>query len=416
MICFRPNFGGGHTTNEVLGVGIIGAGGIVKRHAVAYRSLPEFCRLVAVADIDISRANAAKREHGFAEAYSEYRELLARGDIHVVSVCTPPHAHSRIVIAALEAGKHVLCEKPMARTLEEADLEIEAAARQKSQKFSCVYQYRSDPAHRRVRAMVSSDSLGKIVLATLRVRAKRMRGYYAAAPGRGSRTIDGGGVLINQAIHQLDALISFLGQPVEASAAMDTFLQPTEGEDTLVGWVKFESGALAAIDCTVCAHDDGFAVEVLGENASATVSGTIDRHDCTWAVQSKSSAAKRALQITGLRDFPDLPQAQPLWRTRADKLVCKLRGRKYLPPWYWGHTPHIREFLTSIGSSDPAPVPPVEARQSLELATGLYAAAITGETVRFPIRQGDPYYAGFAESERTSTTDVDHSRTSFGAA
>src|SRR5215467_12948391 len=128
-----------------LGIGIIGAGGIVRRHAVAYRCLPEIAKLVAVADIEAARASAAKREHGFTDTYTDYQELLRRDDIDVISICTPPHLHSRMVIDSLKAGKHVLCEKPMARTLEDADAEIEAAAHREHLKFSCVYQYRSDP-------------------------------------------------------------------------------------------------------------------------------------------------------------------------------------------------------------------------------------------------------------------------------
>jgi UDP-N-acetyl-2-amino-2-deoxyglucuronate dehydrogenase len=391
---------------SVLGVGVIGAGGIVRRHAVAYRCLPELAKLIAVADIDESRATAAKREHGFEEIYTDYRDLLSRDDIAVVSICTPPHVHSSIVIDALNAGKHVLCEKPMARTLEEADQEIETAERHPQLKMACVYQYRSDPTHLRVRQMIRDEALGRILMATVRVRAQRMPAYYAIAPGRGSRRIDGGGVLINQAIHQLDALISFLGTPVEVSAAMATFLQPTEGEDTLVGCIRFESGAFATIDCTVCAHDEWFAIEVLGENAQTTVRGTTDRHYCTWTLESKSSAVQRALRANGLRDFPDLPTGPKLSQVRAQKVICKLRGRKWLPPRHWGHTPHVRDFLNSVRTAGDPPVPPREARRSLELAAGLYAAAMTGETVRFPIDHNHPYYQGVSSQERDTPVEV----------
>ncbi len=219
---------------SVLGVGIIGAGVIMRRHATAYRCLPEFARLVAVADIDQARAIEAKREHGFQEGYTNYRDLLSREDIDLVSICTPPQSHTPIIIDALEAGKHVLCEKPMARTLEDADRTIPVADRHPRLALSFVYQYRSDPTHLRVRQLIQNKDLGRILMANVRVRAKRMPAYYAATPGRASWTTDGGGVLINQAIHQLDALIFFLGTPVEVSAAMETFLQPTESEDTLV--------------------------------------------------------------------------------------------------------------------------------------------------------------------------------------
>src|SRR5260370_145164 len=165
VLCFQPNRGY-RMGKSVLGVGVIGAGGIVRRHAVAYRCLPEFARLVAVADLDESRANAAKREHGFQETYTDYRDLLSRDDIAIVSICTPPHVHAPVVIDALNAGKHVLCEKPMARTLEEADQEIEAAERHPELKMSCVYQYRSDPTHRRGRQLIRHPTLGNVLIPT----------------------------------------------------------------------------------------------------------------------------------------------------------------------------------------------------------------------------------------------------------
>ena len=377
-----------------VGVGIIGAGAIVWRHATAYRCLPELARLVAVADIDASRAAAAKREHGFQDAYSDYRDLLSRDDIQVVSICTPPHLHTPIVCDALAADKHVLCEKPMAPTLASADQAIEAADRHPRVQVSYVYQYRSDPTHTRVRHMVQNAHLGRILMGTVQVRAQRTPAYYANKPDRGSWGVDGGGVLINQAVHQLDALISFLGNPIEVSAAMSTFLQPTEGEDTLVGWIRFESGAFATINCTVCAHDEWFAIEVLGENAQMTVRGDPNKHFCIWTVRSKSSAVQRALWSSGLRASPDVPTGPGRSAVLAQKLICKIREQQWLPPRHWGHTPHVRDFLRSVASSQPVPVPPREARRSLELAVALYSAAITGEKVRLPIDRHHSFYSG----------------------
>src|SRR5260370_22335417 len=166
VLCFQPNRGY-RMGKSFPGVGVIGAGGIVRRPEVAYRCLPEFARLVAVADLDESRANAAKREHGFQETYTDYRDLLSRDDIAIVSICTPPRVHTPIVVDALNAGKHVLCEKPMARTLEEADQEIEAAERHPELKMSCVYQYRSHPTPPRARQMIRRQSLAQILLATV---------------------------------------------------------------------------------------------------------------------------------------------------------------------------------------------------------------------------------------------------------
>jgi UDP-N-acetyl-2-amino-2-deoxyglucuronate dehydrogenase len=393
-VTLSDNLGEQAVERSILGVGIIGAGGIVRRHAYAYRSLPELAKFVAVADIDESRAAAAKREHGCQDAYTDYRELLKRDDIQVVSVCTPPNVHAPIVIDALAAGKHVLCEKPISRTLEEADRTIQAADRYPQSQASFVFQYRSDPTHLRIRQMIQNEVLGRILMATVRVRAKRTPAYYATRSGRGSWATDGGGVLINQAVHQLDALVSFLGKPVEVSAVMDTFLQPTEGEDTLVGWIRFESGALATIDCTVCAHDEWFAIEIVGENAQTAVRGDPNQHYCTWTLASKSSATQRALWASGLRAYPDVSTGPPRSRILAQKLQCKLRGWQWLPPRHWGHTPHVRDFLECVLSSRPVPVPPREARRSLELAVALYASALAGDRVRLPIDHAHPCYRG----------------------
>lgn len=254
--------------------------------------------------------------------------------------------------------------------------------------------------------MIQNKHVGRILMATVHVRAQRMPAYYANRPGRGSWMVDGGGVLINQAVHQLDALISFLGNPTEVSAVMSTFLQPIEGEDTLVGWIKFESGSFATIDCTVCSHDEWFAIQVLGENAQTTVHGYPNRHDCTWVVESKSSAVQRALWRSGLSAFPDVPTGPQRSTVLAQKLVCKLRGHEWLPPRHWGHTPHVREFLQAIVLSRPVPVPPREARRSLELVVALYAAAITGEKVRLPIDRHHFCYAGIPSVRGHSTSQT----------
>ena len=378
----------------VLGVGIIGAGSISGNHALAYRCLPELAELVAVADVDWSRAKAAKQQHGFKDSYTDYSDLLSRNDIDVVSICTPPNIHTQVVVDSLRAGKHVLCEKPIARTLAEADHTIQVSDLYPQLKLSIVYQYRSDPTHARVRSMIRNQHLGRILMATVRVRAQRTRGYYASGQGRGSWAVDGGGVLINQAIHHLDSLISFLGTPIEVSAVMDTFVQPTKGEDTIVGWVKFESGALAIVDCTVCAHEESFAIQVLGENAQTTISGTPLVHYCSWSLESRSSAVDRALRLAGLRNYPDLPKGPTRSSLLVQKAVCKLRGSPWVPPRHWGHTPYVQMFLESIESSQDVPVPPREARRSLELAVALYVAALTGETVRMPIPTTNGFYDG----------------------
>lgn len=371
--------------NPTLGIGIIGAGGIMGHHAIAYRCLSKLARLVAVADIDETRASKAKKEHGFVESYSDYRRLLDRIDVDVVSICTRPNSHASIVIDALSAGKHVLCEKPMACTLEEADRTIEMADRYQRLKLSYVYQNRSDPVYLRIRELVQNRELGRILMATMHVNDHAPESYYSADCDRGSWRVDAGGVLISRGIHQLDALIYLLGAPVETSAEMQTFLKPTDAEDTLVGWIKFDSGALASLECTVCAHQREVEVAIFGENAETFVRTSSNAYGRTWGLMSKSSAVERALQAKALRAHPDTRKRSHRFITLSEKLVCHMLGRKWLPSVNWGHTPYIRQFLESILLAYPVPVSAREARRSLELATGLYEAALSHRLVRFPI-------------------------------
>src|SRR5262249_14422420 len=144
-----------------LGVGIIGAGDIMKRHAFAFQALPDRARLVAVADIDRARAEAARKQFGFEAAYDDPAALLVRPDIDVVTICTRPNTHASLVVDALGAGKHVLCEKPIAHTLADADAVVAAAERHPDRTVSFVYQWRLDPAVRMVRGLLDAEQLGR---------------------------------------------------------------------------------------------------------------------------------------------------------------------------------------------------------------------------------------------------------------
>ncbi|HEY3245260.1 MAG TPA: Gfo/Idh/MocA family oxidoreductase [Phycisphaerae bacterium] len=377
-----------------LGVGIIGAGNIIKRHATAYRALRDQARLVAVADIALNRAEKAKELYGFEQAYDDYRPLLARDDIEVVSVCTPANFHAPVVIDCLRAGKHVLCEKPMATTLAEADAIVAAADQHAKSKVSFVFQLRSDPSHRRVRRMIEAGHVGRILMAKVCVWLRKEKAYYTNVPGRGSWKNDGGGVLVNQAIHQTDALISFLGEPVEVSAVMDTFVQPIEAEDSITGWARFASGAIATIDCTVCAHRKQFTIDVLGENAAMRVGGDPDGKAFEFRIDARGSAARKALHALAYKEVPAPPRDPNKLLMSLQKLVSKSKRKAWAPPAHWGHAPYVREFLEAVRNGTEAPVPPREARRSLELVAALYESALTKEIVALPLDETSRLYHG----------------------
>jgi UDP-N-acetyl-2-amino-2-deoxyglucuronate dehydrogenase len=377
-----------------LGIGIIGVGSIFRRHATAYQCLPELAERVAVADIDLGRAQSAKGKFGFQHAFQDYHDLLSRADVDAVSICTPPNRHAQIAIDAINAGKHVLCEKPLAHTLSDADRITQAAENHPGVVVSCVYQNRTDPPCARTQYLIGKDHVGKLLAANVQVFSQRPRSYYAAVPTRGTWKADGGGVLINQAVHQLDLLVYLLGRPVQVAAVMDTFLQPIEAEDTLAGWVKFENGAFATILCTVCAQkDEGYRLVLLGENAAFTIRKDPDAQHASWEITANSQAALTGLRRDALHRYPPDPSPGNLTLLRQ-KVLCKLRGKTWLPPRDWGHTPHIREFLEAVRRGGPAPVGPAQARLSLDLAVGLYQSATTRQPVSLPLDPGSPFYAG----------------------
>src|SRR3990172_8052344 len=136
------------TSRRVYGVGIIGAGGIFAEHARGYAQMPR-ARIVALADVDAERMRRASKDFFIPFTCSNYNDLLARPDVDIVDICTPPSLHEEMVLAALRAGKHVLCEKPLAHSLASADRIIEAA-RQYPGKLSVIYQLRYSPEARRI--------------------------------------------------------------------------------------------------------------------------------------------------------------------------------------------------------------------------------------------------------------------------
>ncbi len=381
-------------TPEGLGIGIIGAGHIVERHLAAYRSLSDLARIVAVADIDLNRAEAAQRKAGAQFAFDDHRRLLERSDIGAVDVCTPANFHAPVVIDALQAGKHVLCEKPMATTLADADAILKEAQRNPKLAVNFVFQLRAEATHRRMRELIRNGEIGRPLVSSLNVRLRKKAAYFKSGVGRGTWKVDGGGVLINQAIHQLDALLSFLGDAIEASAVMHTFIQPTETEDTLAGWVRFAGGALATIECTTCAHGKHFAIDVLGENASMRIAGDPDGHAFDWQVKAPCATARNAIVNKGLKLVPPPSSLQNPLASGFAKLAAKIRGKQWMPPDHWGHTPFIRAFLEAIRGGNPGPVPVCEARRSLELCAALYESALHRRVVSLPLDSSSSVYNG----------------------
>jgi UDP-N-acetyl-2-amino-2-deoxyglucuronate dehydrogenase len=233
-----------------LGVGIIGCGQIASAHLWAYRELADECEVVAVCDAKEAAARRRAAEFEVPEVHTDYRRLLQDDRIQVVSVCLPHFLHAPVSIAAARAGKHVICEKPMALTVGECH-EMIAAARTSGVQLT-VGSERVNPRYRFIYDRVLPE-LGGIEGAWLIDFYFRDSAYYASGPWRGTWAGEGGGILVNQAIYTWDQMAHLLGGVDTAYGYWTNLLHPTiEVEDLAYGLVQFKSGVTGGVFATSC--------------------------------------------------------------------------------------------------------------------------------------------------------------------
>lgn len=234
---------------QPIGAAIIGCGAIFPLHARAVARL-EGVSLKAVVDHDRTKAEQAGAAHD-CEAITDYLTLLEREDIQVVHLCTPHHLHAEMATLLLRAGKHVLTEKPMAVSLQAAK-ELLQEARHAPAQLGIVFQNRYNDSSRKIRECIEGGTLGRLICMKGLVTWYRDNEYYTASPWRGRWNSEGGGVLINQAIHTLDLLQWFGGEvaSVQGSASADVLGDIIEVEDTVHANIRFTSGARALFYAT----------------------------------------------------------------------------------------------------------------------------------------------------------------------
>jgi UDP-N-acetyl-2-amino-2-deoxyglucuronate dehydrogenase len=351
-------------------VGVIGAGIIFADHARAIRELGDRARLVAVADLDEHRRAAAAAEHGIAHACADHRELIALDEVDVVTVCTPPAFHEDVVIDALRAGKTVLCEKPLAHTLEACDRIIEAA-RDLPGRLSVIHQYRYLPEVLRTTWLRDTGRLGPLLfgrfsrLSRFHDPSKLRRSYW------GSFDVAGGGLVMTQLIHELDLMCHIMGAPVEVSAVVDTRQAPIASEDTCAATVRFANGAMASVYGTMCAQHNDRSFEVLAARGSTHSPWTVRSLDEAWRAEAQAA---------------------------ADAAVDAREGEGR-------HTAYFRAVLDALDTGAPLPVPAEDARVVVELCAAIYESGITGRPVALPLEPTSLCYSGVSQDDYDARRD-----------
>jgi predicted dehydrogenase len=241
-------------------------------HALALSEIPN-ATLVATCDLDHTRAATLAAKHGASVALIDYRDLIARRDLDAVCICTPHYLHAEMAIAAMRAGKHVLCEKPMATRKSDMDAMIAETDRAGVQLGIC-FQHRFDPVSVQLKAMIGEGQFGSMLQGSAQLRCLRDRSYYESAEWRGTWAQEGGGVLINQAIHTIDLLLWMLGEvtSVTGSCATLCWSDFIEVEDTASAVVTFKNGAQGDIAATSASHLNWQSrLQLYGTNGSAEI-------------------------------------------------------------------------------------------------------------------------------------------------
>ncbi len=248
-------------TRHPLRHAIVGVGATVLGMHRAALSLPAV-QLVGVTDVNADAAARRAEELG-CPAYPDYRTLLAEARPDVVVVMTPHPYHAAITIAALEAGAHVLCEKPMAVHVGEADAMI-AAAERTGRLLAVSLQFRHRPEVVAAKRLLDEGRLGQIQRVEMVACWTRATRYYRQVPWRGTWHGEGGGVLMNQAPHNLDLVCHLVGPPSRVVAWTRTRLQPIQAEDTAHAMLQWPDGALGSVHVSTAEANTGDRIEILG--------------------------------------------------------------------------------------------------------------------------------------------------------
>ncbi|MBM4147931.1 MAG: Gfo/Idh/MocA family oxidoreductase [Lentisphaerae bacterium] len=335
---------------------LIGCGRISRNHAAALADPAVGGRLVAVCDVVPERAKELAAQTG-AEAYTDYARMLARDDVAAVSVCTPSGLHPEHGILAAEAGKHVVCEKPIAIDLESCDRLI-SVCRSRKRRLFVVLQNRLNATMRLLKGAIDRGRFGRIYGVHAQVLWQRPQGYYDQAPWRGTRALDGG-ALLNQASHYVDSLVWLGGAVAEVTAFTGRLARNIECEDSGAVVVRFRSGAIGSINASMLVYPRNFegSVTVLGEHGTVKLGGIAINRFEKWEFES----------------YDD-----------DDKLVVE---SNYEPPnvYGFGHTAYYRGVVEALSNGGEPDTDGMEGRRSLELILAAYKSAAEGRKVMLPL-------------------------------
>jgi predicted dehydrogenase len=348
-------------------VGVAGTG-VGKNHVRAFQSLPDQYEVVVLCGTKAAKTRDIAARLGVPRFSTDINELYRMDDLDVIDLCTPSHQHVEQVQQVLAVGKHVICEKPVAGSLQDMDalMRVEAAA---DKRVMPIFQYRFGRGLQRLKFLVEEGVAGRAYLTTVETAWRRRANYYATWHGRWDTEM--GGPLVTLAVHAHDVLTYIVGPARRVLAHTATLVNPIETEDCASVSLVMADGSLASLSVTtgsaaqITRHRFCFS-NLTAESNTEPYRNTVE----PWSFTADSPEWEKQIEET-LSRFVPLPE--------------DFEGQFY-------------RFYQAVQNNTALPVTLADARASLELITAIYHAAQTGQAVLLPIGHDHPKYGGWRPS------------------
>ncbi|MHB2170167.1 Gfo/Idh/MocA family protein [Alsobacter sp. R-9] len=352
-------------------VAVVGLG-IGRSHLKeGYANHPDKFRMLALCDLDEGRLAAIGDEFGVPRRTTSFDEVLAMPDVDIIDVCTPPMVHKPQILAALAAGKEVICEKPLVGSLRDVE-EVTAAEKAARGRVMPIFQYRWGTGFRKAMHLVASGLAGKPYMATAETHWNRGAAYYSV-PWRGRYDTELGGVLLTHAIHLHDMLCELMGPVASLSAYTTTRVNPIEVEDCAAASIRFGSGALGTLSATLGSANEISRLRAMFEHV--TIESGLEAYapgNDPWTFIARD----------------------PARQSEIDAAVASVQPVR---PRFEGQ---IGDYHAALLTGGPLPVTLADARRSLELITALFDSAEREAPVALPLASDHPKAGSWRPSRR----------------
>lgn len=345
---------------------IIGCGRISYKHVEALVHNKEEAVLIATCDVIEKNARAKQEEYikklgenVEVKVYKDYKEMLDKEEVDVVTIATESGYHPEIAIYCMNKGIHVIVEKPMALSIKDGE-EMIKCARENNVKLCVSHQNRFNKPIQTLRKSIEENRFGKLINGTARILWNRNMGYYTQAPWRGTWKLDGG-TLMNQCIHNIDLLQWMLGGDIDTVYAQcDTYMRDIEAEDFGAIMIRFKNGAIGIVEGSACVFPKNLkeTLDVFGETGTVCIGGLAVNKIEAWRFEDNKDNEEEILKAQ--QEDPD-------------------------SVYGFGHTPLFKDMIDAINNNREPLINGKEGMKGMAIILAAYKSRLTGLPVKFPM-------------------------------